>query len=336
MNPLPLRTCLISSRAWRYSMQLRKLSVSVAFAMGVVALCFLRPTPVIAETLYGGLGGHNNGDSTNDGALGIVDQTTGTVSIVGHPAGVQRISGLAFDSLGDLFGATQPPGGFPPPPGPLGASNLIRIDPTNGSLISSLPILAGVTPISIADLAIQPGTNTLYGIRSPADQLGGQGLLYTINPLTGLATLVGNTGDFFGSIAFAPDGTLYMSAADLDMTGNIINRALKTLNPSNAAVLTSVPTNDFFGALGIRPSDSMIFGDNGDLAQLFTINPLTGSETLIGSTGRNFVGDLAFQPSASVPDSGATLGFMAIGLAGVACCRYLLGKEQSGSYLSKS
>jgi hypothetical protein len=315
-------------------MQIRKLSVSFAFAIGVVALCFLRPTPVIAQTLYGGLGGHNNGDSTNDGALGIVDQTTGAVSIVGHPAGVQRISGLAFDSLGDLFGATQPPGEFQPPPGPIGASNLIRIDPTNGSLISSIPIIAGVTPISIADLAIQPGTNTLYGIRGPNDQLNGQGLLYTINPLTGFATLVGNTGDFFGSIAFAPDGTLYMSAADLDnMTGNLVNIALKTLNPSTAAVLSSVPTNDFFGALGIRPTDSMIFGGNGDLSQLFTINPLTGSETLIGNTGRNFVGDLAFQPSSSVPESGATLGFMAIGLAGVPCCGYLLRKEQSGSHL---
>src|SRR5207244_6186201 len=57
--------------------------------------------------LFGGLGGHSNGDSTNDGALGTVDPTTGVVTIVGHPAGVARITGLAFDSLGLLFATTQ-------------------------------------------------------------------------------------------------------------------------------------------------------------------------------------------------------------------------------------
>src|SRR5207342_2920734 len=106
-------------------------------------------------------------------------------------------------------------------------SNLIRINPDTGATISSSPITAGGVGISIADLAMQPGTNILFGLRSPGDQGGGEGLLYTINKTTGVATLVGNTGDFFGSIAFAPNGTLYMSAADLDFaTGNTINIAL--------------------------------------------------------------------------------------------------------------
>src|SRR5436190_16262028 len=167
--------------------------------------------------LYGGLGGHSNGDSINDGALATVDQGTGAVSIVGHPDGVTRISGLAFDVGGSLWAATQPGGGFPPPPGPTGASHLLLLNPGNGGIVTDVGlIMAGATAISIADLAVQPGTNILYGIRGPNDQLGGQGLLYTINKATGAATLVGNTGDFFGSIAFAPNGTLYMSSADLD------------------------------------------------------------------------------------------------------------------------
>jgi hypothetical protein len=136
-----------------------------------------------------------------------------------------------------------------------------------------------------------------FGIRGPNDQLGGQGKLYTINKTTGLATLIGDTGDFFGAIAFAQNGTLYMSAADLDpITGSLINIGLKRLNPANAATLSFVGTTDFFRALAVRPEDGVIFGDNGDFAQLFTINANTGAETLIGSTGRNFVGDLAFSP----------------------------------------
>ena len=180
------------------------------------------------------------------------------------------------------------------------------------------------TGISIADLAVPPGTGVLYGIRAPADQLGGQGKLYTINTTTGVATLVGNTGDFFGSIAFAPDGTLYMSAAGLDpLTDNIINIGLKTLNPANASTLSFVATPDFFGALGIRPADGVIFGGTGDLGQIFTINPASGKETLIGSTGRNFVGDIDFQ----VPEPG-TLVLLGLGLLGIA--GNWLAREQRG------
>jgi hypothetical protein len=88
-----------------------------------------------------------------------------------------------------------------------------------------------------------------------------------------------------------------MSAADLDpLTGNLMNIGLKRLNPANAATLSFVGTADFFGALAVRPEDNVIFGGNGDAALLFTINAVSGAEILIGSTGRNFVGDVAFTP----------------------------------------
>src|SRR2546430_3821858 len=93
----------------------------------------------------------------------------------------------------------------PAPPGPVGSSNLIRINPNTGALISSVGISDGLNGISIADLAVSPVTGLIYGIRSVQDGFGGFGSLYTINPTTGLATLLGNTGHFFGSIAFAPN-----------------------------------------------------------------------------------------------------------------------------------
>jgi hypothetical protein len=285
------------------------------YALGASALasllCLTTTTLVAQEVLYGGLGGHNNGDSTNDGALGIVSQTTGTVSIVGHPAGVSRISGLVFFAPGVLYGSTlQPAGGFPPPTGPR-TSNLININVNTGATLTSVPITSGGLSLSIADLAIQPGTGTMFGITNPDGPSTGPGLLYTINRFTGVATLIGDTHNFFGTLAFAPNGTLYMSAADLDFsTGGLINIALKTINPNTGATLTSVATNDFFGALAIR-SDSSIFGGTGDQHQLFTINPLTGFETLIGDTGSNFIGDLAFRP---VPEIGSTMLLMLLGL----------------------
>src|SRR5205085_10638308 len=137
-----------------------------------------------------------------------------------HPADtppITRLPGLAFEPAGNLYAATlTPAGGFPPPSGPR-TSNLVALNPSNGALISSIPIVkgAGGPALSIADLAVQPGTNTLFGITNPDGPAGGPGELYSINPGTGVGTFIGNTGFFFNSIAFSPNGTLYAAVANL-------------------------------------------------------------------------------------------------------------------------
>jgi sugar lactone lactonase YvrE len=211
---------------------------------------------------------------------------------------------------------------------------LITLNPLTGALLTSNPITIGVGGplLSIADLSVQPGTNALFGVTTPDGPNGGPGDLYTINRATGVATLVGNTGFFFNSIAFAPNGTLYLAAEQLGTMGpNASTDQLDTINPATAAVLTSVATRDFFGALAVRP-DGTIFGGNGDQAELFTINPTTGAETLIGSTGTNLIGDLAFQ----TPDTGATFGLMIIGLVGLAVCAQRLRQSKAAIPVGKS
>src|SRR5438034_6605608 len=101
------------------SIVFKQASRLIVMAIASTSLLSLTPVPAsAAEILYGGLGGLNNGLSTNDGALVTVSQTTGAVAIVGHPVGtppdtISRISGLAFDSAGNLFGSTlYPAGGF--------------------------------------------------------------------------------------------------------------------------------------------------------------------------------------------------------------------------------
>jgi uncharacterized protein (TIGR03118 family) len=253
----------------------------------------------LTTVLYGGNGGHSNADSINDGSLVIIDQANANTTLVGHPNGVARLTGLAFDSTGKLFASTQPAGGFPPPPPPM-TSTLVTINPANGALTSNpVTITAGSggPAISIADLAVQPGTDILFGVRSSNDGNNGQGFLYTINKTSGVATFIGDTHAFFASIAFAPDGTLYETAADLNfMTGDVINFRIMKVSPANGAIINSVATSTFFGALGVRPLDGVIFGGTGDSHQIFTINPTTGVATLVGDTGQNFVGDLAFSP----------------------------------------
>jgi hypothetical protein len=268
-------------------------------ASAVVGFC---ASAVFAgPVMYGGLGGHGPGStSTNDGSLVTVDQTTGDVTVIGHPAGVARLTGLAFDSTGTLFGSTLGSIPFPPPP-VKSTSSLIQINPDTGALQSTIGSITngvGGPAISIADLAEQPGTGVLFGIQAPVDGLGGQGDLYTINKQTAVATLVGNTGHFFGSLAFAPTGTLYMTSADPGATGEPTNPHLLTLNPTNAQTLSSISTSTFFGALGVRPTDGALFAGNGDGSQIFLLDPATGAAAALShATGSNLVGDVDFRPA---------------------------------------
>src|ERR1700688_1242372 len=213
--------------------------------------------------LYGGVGGQPPGEgSDNVGAVVTVDQTTAALTVVGSPEPGTRLSGIAFDSTGALYGSTEGTG-LPPL-----TSTLISIDPGTGALLSVIgPITAGPggPAIGIADLSVQPGSDVLFGIRAPTDLLGGGGKLYTIDKTTAVATLVGATPARRDSIAFAPDGTLY-EAGFTPPPAPPVPPTLYTLNPANAAVLTSVPTSppdDNYGALAVRPTDDALFASDG-------------------------------------------------------------------------
>jgi len=273
---------------------------------GLLALTvFSLSIPALArgqELLYGGNGGHNDGTSINDGSLVTVDPVTAAVTVIGHPEGVDRLTGIAFDSSGTLYASTLTGGGSPPPPPPL-TSTLITIDPDTGALLSTIGAISDVPggppmPISISDIAFQPGTGVLFAIRSHVDGLSRQGRLYTINTASGLATLVGDTGAYFATIAFAPDGTLYEAAASF--AGGPVNPTIRTLNPANGAVLTSVATTEFFGALAVR-SDGTLFGGTGDEHHIDIVDPATGAVTEGGDTGQNFIGALTFHSFPSGP-----------------------------------
>jgi len=274
------------------------------------ALAFLLLAPrssAADEILYGGNGGHGTAESTNDGSLLIVDPGSAAVTGVGHPDGVARLTGIAFDPSGALFASTMTGGGFPPPPPAPLTSTLIELDPSTGRLLATIgPIRDGPggPPMSVSDIAFQPGTGALFGVRSNQDGLGQPGRIYRIDKTTGIATSLGNTPIFFATIAFAPNGTLYEVAADLGPAGPSSPR-LRTLNPATGEVLSAVSSSEFYGALTVRPSDGALFGSTGDDHEIFRIDPATGQGTLVGDTGRNFIGALVFRPQAAActPDA---------------------------------
>jgi hypothetical protein len=267
---------------------------TTAFPGGEIRGFLKLQTKVTQITLYGGIG---RGSPLNAGSLVTIDPATGVGTLVGRPDAVPGLAGLAFDISGTLYGATIS--------GELGTgrfSNLVRIDPNTGAQIGpAVTITYAGVPIAITDLAVQPGTERLYG--TSLDETDFINTIYVIDPATGVALLIGRTGVTGATLAFGPDGTLYQTSAEFDQAGNFIHGFLNTLDPNTGAVLTtSAPfTLHHVGGLAVRPTDGVIFASGGDEGGIYTLSP-NGVQTLVGFTNAGGVGDLDFTPQPTSKD----------------------------------
>jgi hypothetical protein len=130
----------------------------------------------------------------------------------------------------------------------------------------------------------------LYGC---AGEYGEDSELYTIDPTTGAATLVGSMGGeiWCTGLAFSADGTLFAMAWDEISPGDWV-AALYTVNPNTgAATMVGHSPHSYAEEPAIPDisfrSDGTLFGYlHGDQADgLGTVNTATGAVTEIGGTG---------------------------------------------------
>ncbi|MEM8960567.1 MAG: IPTL-CTERM sorting domain-containing protein [Acidobacteriota bacterium] len=264
-------------------------------------LCVLAAGPALGqERILAVTGGAANG-ATDAGAVGEIDPMSGAFTALNVPVPGSGLTGLASTTDGRLFAVTNGAQSSEPPV-------LIELDPTTGALIQTVGQILDPTgaPVYLQDLALQPGTNTLYGAVAfvGGDTEGGQGngnggvteggdgqnALVTIDLGTAEITEIG-LPDFGGieggyvAIAFTPDGTLW---------GKDTNESnLFTLDPSDASVLTTQTITALGGGLGGlglgSGSDGRLYlsecCDNTTGNDIYTLDTNTLEATLLGPAG---------------------------------------------------
>jgi hypothetical protein len=281
-----------------------------------------------APVLYAGGATQKAADPALAGSVCLLDPATGDLTFLGDPTPTPGVglSGLAFTPGGRLYGTTAS--------GPrVATSDLLEIDPVTGGLVANLgTILVGGEAVKISDLAAQPGTGVLFGVSATFDAGSTPTAhIYTIDPLTGAATFVFDTGRVFGGgIAFTPAGELLQATFLTDTLEPRSDRVpgLIRYDPATGLVLGTVALNSpfySFPSLEVHPTDGTVYAtgtyEDPDLGvsilDLFvTIDPATGVVNEIARTGDR-LSDLAFRPAAVPGPSGLVLAATA-GLAGLA------------------
>ena len=215
--------------------------------------------------LYGSTGGDN---ASGGGRLWLIDVTTQSASLIGD-TGFDRLGGITFDSNGTLYGVSG---------GSANQGTLMTIDPTNGTA-TVIGLLSD--PNAAVDGLRFNSQGVLYG--SSFDNSVSVGKLLTIDPsnaqvLTSL-TLVGSGNSFCTGVAFNSLDVLYGSRGnssgrleDLDLIDQITG-VLTPIGPMEAVI-----SDVAFAA------DGTLYGSSppGDL---YSIDPITGTKTLLFNTG---------------------------------------------------
>jgi len=157
-------------------------------------------------------------------------------------------------------------------------------------------------------IVITPATmGTIYATSGAAD--GGN--LYTIDPLTGAATLIGPTGVAMPGLAITSTGEIWGTSR---IGGDLYRVDAAT---GQAYFQTATPGIDFLDAIAFDAAD-VLYGVGFDPPsfQLRTINTSTGVSTPVGATNDVYVG-LAFHPSSGVL-YGSIGGFQPVNPDGIA------------------
>lgn len=142
---------------------------------------------------------------------------------------------------------------------------LRTIDPSTGTTTSSVAVtLAGETVKGGTGLAAHPATGELFALLKLTSSVPGEPSsrgLVTIDPTTGAATLIGQTGAAFAELAFDDSGILYGVTGDGDSTPE----TLFTLSTTDASTtfLATLGNGDDGEVIAFNPVDGLLYHASG-------------------------------------------------------------------------
>lgn len=261
-------------------------------------LLLLATTTSFAQEIMLGVHG-GSGSSSSPGAVSVVDQTDASFAVISTPVPGIGITGVATSSSGRIFAITGSTSSDTDGP------HLLELDPATGGILNDVGRMTTSlgNDCYLGDLSFQPGTDTLFAVagnqgdlpRCDQDSSPG-GLLVTVDTSTANVTVIGrdaSLGNSNGGIAFAADGTLYFTPCWST------DSVLLTINPATADIVTTTPLDSgtCYMGLAVRPSDGTLFASydwESSSSVMVTLDPQTGVETLIGTTGTEVIHDLTF------------------------------------------
>jgi plastocyanin len=233
------------------------------------------PTPTPSGLLYGSTGGDN---VSGGGRLWLINVTNQSAHLIGD-TGFNRLSGIAFDSNGNLYGVSG---------GAVNPCTLLAIDRTNGNATVIGPIsdpTLGVDGLRFNSLGV------LYG--AAWDTVNSVGKLLTIDPSTGnilsSLTLLGNGDSFCAGIAFDSKDLLYGSRGNGSRDEDI-----DLIDPVTGVMTPIGPLETIISDV-VFSSDGTLYASS-PTGDLYTVDPVTGVKTLLFNTGIAQLSGLAAAP----------------------------------------
>jgi hypothetical protein len=281
----------------------------------LIAACIgLLPLTGFAQVMLGSTGG-DGGSAGLPGAIVSIDPTDASAIVLGTPFGGVGLAGIEQAPDGTVYAVTGVDQD--------GIAHLLEVDPATGGLITDLGQLpdSSGNGCAINDLAYHPQTGVLYGLAAnngSGDRcsVGGSpgGYLLTIDTAAVEYTVIGREPSLdnnSGGIAFDAAGTLYFTPGWNDVG------TLHTLDLTDGSFTSTVALSEDLGfhGLEINPVSGTMYASLPMTSSccspanfnIYTIDPVSGTVTLLGSPGEYSVHDMVFLSDVVVvPQSRAT------------------------------